>query len=332
MGVFKGTEFYEWAFEYELPADFSVKSPTVQKQYHLQSSHPGKCYSVQYAFDEILISYSRIYSDQPIRLQREIKGECVEMIFILQGKSIFTINREALHAVTGNQHNMYYGYGCDEEIEINTADGPAEILVIHLSKSYYFRLLHQKGNHQQSFFDRVMHHQHGFLSSTNFAIIPAMKLAIDEIRHCRKTSSVKRIFLEAKVLELLVLQTEQIEQEKKLASVHGLHYNELSRLTEAKRIVEKNVSKPPTIGGLSKLIGMNESDLKRGFKKIFGITIFGYVSQLKMQRAKYLLSVKNKSVSETAYLVGYKNPQHFTAAFKRYYRMVPSQLKREKFS
>lgn len=41
-----------------------------------------------------------------------------------------------------------------------------------------------------------------------------------------------------------------------------------------------------------------------------------------------MLLQKGKTVSETADLVGYKNPQHFTAAFKGYYGMLPSELKK----
>jgi AraC-like DNA-binding protein len=46
-----------------------------------------------------------------------------------------------------------------------------------------------------------------------------------------------------------------------------------------------------------------------------------------MEKAKEILSKRGMNISEVAYEVGYKNPQHFTVAFKKYFGYVPSKLK-----
>ncbi len=326
MGTLQEITFHEWTFEHEFPASFSIQAPAVKKKYLVASPHSGKCHSIQFAFDEILISCAKIEIHEPVRLQREIEGEGIEMLFVLKGKSIVTRNNIEQHTFSEKQHNLYYG--CDDAIELQATDGKLELVAIHLSKAYYLRLLHQSNMLQQQFIHKITHNDYGFMRAQNFAITPAMHLVIEEIKHCQKKAMVKRIFLEAKVLELLMLQTEQIEQEERQKGEDTLKANDLLLLTEAKRILEENMIKPPTIHKLSKLVGMNESHLKRRFKATFGTTIFGYVHQLKMQQARHLLTEKNKSVSETAYEVGYQNPQHFTAAFKKYYHILPSELKK----
>jgi AraC-like DNA-binding protein len=40
----------------------------------------------------------------------------------------------------------------------------------------------------------------------------------------------------------------------------------------------------------------------------------------------YTLLQDDKSVSEVAELIGYKNPHHFTAAFKKRFGFLPSQV------
>ncbi|WP_103192391.1 helix-turn-helix domain-containing protein [Formosa algae] len=39
------------------------------------------------------------------------------------------------------------------------------------------------------------------------------------------------------------------------------------------------------------------------------------------------MSEQGYTIAETAYEIGYKNPQHFTAAFKKKYNYLPSKLK-----
>nr|WKN34947.1 AraC family transcriptional regulator [Tunicatimonas sp. TK19036] len=324
MGIVKGADLHEWTFNHKFPGRFTMDAPIINKQYQVEPPNSGKSDSIQFAFGEVLISYTQVVIDRPVRLQREKKGDCIEMFFALKGKATFTINNEQQYNFAENQHNIYYGYGSKEAIELLSTQEPLEFLAIDLSRPYYLRLLHQGGILQRRFIDRITHNQPGFLRDENFTLTPAMMLIIEEIRDCRKTGTVKRIFLEAKVLELLMLQTEQLEQQ------HEQDYStfDLNLLEEARQILEQNIATPLTISSLAKLVGINESQLKKGFKETYGITVFGYANQLKMQLARHLLLAKDKSVSETAFLVGYKNPQHFTVAFKRHYNILPSQLKK----
>lgn len=59
---------------------------------------------------------------------------------------------------------------------------------------------------------------------------------------------------------------------------------------------------------------------------MYGQTVFGYLHGLCMNKAKILL-LENKKVTEVANEVGYKNAQHFTAAFKKHNGILPRMLK-----
>lgn len=71
--------------------------------------------------------------------------------------------------------------------------------------------------------------------------------------------------------------------------------------------------------------GLNDFKLKSGFKQLYGNTVFGYLGNLRMEVALRLLK-EQKSVRLVAEEIGYKNPQHFTAAFKKKYGVLPSQV------
>ncbi|WP_256441273.1 helix-turn-helix transcriptional regulator [Chitinophaga sp. HK235] len=71
----------------------------------------------------------------------------------------------------------------------------------------------------------------------------------------------------------------------------------------------------------------NDFKLKKGFKEMFGNTVFGYMNQVRMEKAKLLLLEGKNSIADISFTVGYKNPQHFTAAFKKHFGYLPSELK-----
>lgn len=82
-----------------------------------------------------------------------------------------------------------------------------------------------------------------------------------------------------------------------------------------------------TMNSLAREFGTNTHKLMTLFKKTFDTSIFDYLNMLKMNHAKRMLEEQGCYVSEVARELGYKNPHHFTAAFKRRFGVCPSQLK-----
>jgi AraC-like DNA-binding protein len=72
---------------------------------------------------------------------------------------------------------------------------------------------------------------------------------------------------------------------------------------------------------------MNSKKLAKGFKMIYGDTIFRYLRKLCLQRASLLLLDTDKFISEIAYDMGYSNPSNFCYAFKKEYGMTPLQYR-----
>jgi AraC-like DNA-binding protein len=60
-----------------------------------------------------------------------------------------------------------------------------------------------------------------------------------------------------------------------------------------------------TIPILSNLVGTNQCYLKKGFKEVTGKTIFEFIQENRMEKAKYLLQNSDKTIGEIALLTGY---------------------------
>ncbi|MTI30281.1 helix-turn-helix domain-containing protein, partial [Xanthovirga aplysinae] len=100
-----------------------------------------------------------------------------------------------------------------------------------------------------------------------------------------------------------------------------------NKLFEAKEILSQSIENPPTLRELSKLIQLNEYKLKKGFKELFGTTVFGYIHKIRMNIAKNLLLESDKSAKEIAFETGYSSPQHFSKAFKKEFGVAPKSIR-----
>ncbi|MEH2291261.1 helix-turn-helix transcriptional regulator [Nostoc sp.] len=160
---------------------------------------------------------------------------------------------------------------------------------------------------------------------------PAMRLVLKQILQCPFQETLKLMYLEAKVLELLTLQIAQWEGNQQVLK-RSLYFrpNEIERLYHAKAILNQTLPHPPSLMNLAKEIGLNDFKLKRGFREVFGTTVLGYVQSLRLEQAQQLLRGTNLTIPEIAAQVGYESISHFGYLFKRQFGMTPREYRRQK--
>ncbi len=138
------------------------------------------------------------------------------------------------------------------------------------------------------------------------------------------SESVEKLYYHGKVLELLALYFS--EQKPDTESCPFLNDQETVRkIKHAKEHLLKHMENPPGLKELAKQAGLNEYQLKAGFKEIYGNTVFGYLLDHKLDHARVLLDTAKYQVNEVAYQIGYTNPSHFIAAFKKKFGVTPKK-------
>ena len=98
---------------------------------------------------------------------------------------------------------------------------------------------------------------------------------------------------------------------------------------QIKRYVKNNLTKKITLEKLSISLHCNTVTLTETFRREFGITIMQYVQQMRMERATYLLSTSDKSVSEIAELCGIPQTDYFSKCFKSYFGLSPTDWRKK---
>jgi len=154
----------------------------------------------------------------------------------------------------------------------------------------------------------------------------AMQVAVQQILNSPFQGVTRRLYLQAKVFELLAMQLEPILADHgQYQSVPRLKPETIARLHHAKEILAARLEHPPSSVELAQQVGVSDRTLRRGFQELFGTTVFGYLTHQRMEQAAQLLREGNMTVAEVANLVGYSHLGHFAAAFRRKFGITPNQ-------
>jgi len=151
------------------------------------------------------------------------------------------------------------------------------------------------------------------------------KLAKD-LSLAQGANSSERLLVEAKTLELLSLVSHESPLDHSPRKDPCLREYDHDSVAAAAAYLEENLAADHSLAALSRQVSLNEFKLKKGFRERFGLTVFGYLRQKRMERARDLLRTQASTILEVANAVGYANPSHFTRAFRESFGINPKEF------
>jgi len=171
---------------------------------------------------------------------------------------------------------------------------------------------------------RKPHQEYYSRSGTN---TPAMQVALQQILNCPYQGMMKRMYLESKVLELMVLLVEEdVAARQGKNDTFSLKSDDVERIHHAKEILLNNLNNPPSLIELARQVGLNDCTLKRGFRLVFGTTVFGYLHHHRLEQARKLLVSGEISISKAARSVGFTSRSYFATAFRKKFGINPKEF------
>jgi AraC-like DNA-binding protein len=109
-----------------------------------------------------------------------------------------------------------------------------------------------------------------------------------------------------------------------------LREGDIQKLREVRDYLLQHIDQPGSLKELARKVGINDFKLKNGFKQLYGTTVFGFLYEERMQRAKNMLADMSMSIKEMSVAIGYKNLSNFTAAYKKRFGYPPSFERKKK--
>ena len=100
-------------------------------------------------------------------------------------------------------------------------------------------------------------------------------------------------------------------------------------MSKAKLIIRDKLEDRTTIQEIAEQLGMGYSNFRKLFKEFTGVSPALYQQELRLQKAKELLSTTNISIKEIAYRLHFESPDYFSSKFKTKTGYKPSEYREQ---
>jgi len=154
-----------------------------------------------------------------------------------------------------------------------------------------------------------------------------------EIINCKLTGIHKKIFLESTILFLLY-QSQKNNLIFQLGCDSCSILNkpiELEKIQKAKIFILDNLGENLTIPVIANHVNTNQCYLKKGFKEVFQQTIFEFIQENRMEKARHLLQTANPNITEISFNVGYSSLSSFSQSYKNFFGISPTEQIKQVF-
>lgn len=309
-----------------------VEQPLVTERRDVYSFPFGDAEMVQLAFSGIYIVYGDMFLYETKKLNFEITGEVdlVEMHFTLQGDGMMkNLLSGKEHHFKSNQHNMHYTPVFAGTGQYGGLDR-YKFMEVHFTTRFFFELAKNSSPSLMQFAEKIAKGAEQDLSRENMPISFAMHQCLNDIMHCKVTGGLKLLFLQSKCIELLTLQAQMYEDAVRSANPAPLIVkpgHDTESIHFAKDYLLQHAAQPPSLTELARVAGINEFKLKQGFKALYNNTVFGYLTDYKLNQAHDLL-LSDVPIKDVADRLGYSSVQHFNSAFRKKFGMPPGKVKK----
>lgn len=274
--------------------------------------------------DEFYLEKLELMLQKDVELSFTFSQDQVCLCFMLEGTFQIQSNGCPLKRLNPGTHNICH---------FTTAKGSAkcpcgayDLLYIKLPLETFKSFSPENQPLFQKFIQLIQKQKDCVLRVEPAYIKPQIYRIIRDIAHYEGSDHFRKIYIKAKIIELISLQFEQLCGH--CTTEHPLNKEDSEKMYRVRDFILANLGEYRSLVELAKMVGTNEYTLKKEFKALFGDTVFGFWQQLKMEKAQEMLLENEKAIKEISEIIGYKNPQHFSTAFKRQFKITPTQFRK----
>jgi len=149
---------------------------------------------------------------------------------------------------------------------------------------------------------------------------PLIQTVANELFYSVKNEATVRLYIEGKVSELLALV---LTGTAATCSELPLCPRMRDTLHAIRDELETMHAEPPTLSEISARYHAPIATIQAGFKTLFGMSVFAFVKEYRLQRARQLFAEGDMNVSEVAWEIGYTNLSHFSSAYRKRFGVLP---------
>lgn len=324
-------DFAELISETDIPASYHVQGHIQEEETDfnfllLDKEVSGYIGSIR--LNGVAITYSNLHQQTDIEIALEQQGPHLELHFELEGQKQFTSKAPGGMdiTITEGRHGLFFAPDMKGQLEFIRGSTQKKEIGIEFSLERFSTFFDNDLEILGDFGLKLLHGAPALLSEKSYTT-PIMQSLLHDILNCEFSGVLKKMYIESRVIELMTLVIEQVHTAGPAS--YTLPQADVDKVYRAREIILERLDEPCSLLQLARMSGLNDFKLKKGFREIFGTTVFGFLFDERMKLGRHLLQNGKHSIADIAFMVGYKNPTHFTVAFKRKFGYLPSDVRKQ---
>ncbi|QNR24916.1 helix-turn-helix transcriptional regulator [Croceimicrobium hydrocarbonivorans] len=259
--------------------------------------------------------------DEALKMRREIDQSLIQIYFAYEGGAEFAFHGGSYKLKLEAEKNLLF-YNPLQALPMEiTVEPKSKLLFLYVTVERLHRMFVEAS--EELAFINPDNVNKKFYSDGKLE--PSTMVALSQMFQVPVHGPAQRIFEESKVFEILAWYFNRREGTDVEACPFLENEDNVQKIRLAKKILIERMTDPPTIPELALEVGLNEYRLKEGFKNIYATTVFKYLNDYRLDVARQVLDEGKVKVNEVAYHIGYTNPSHFIAAFRKKFGVTPKK-------
>jgi Response regulator containing CheY-like receiver domain and AraC-type DNA-binding domain len=116
---------------------------------------------------------------------------------------------------------------------------------------------------------------------------------------------------------------------RSVADLIDMEHQRFSSYDRILEYIDKNFQREISLCDLGEISGFNASYISQLFPKKTGLTLTGYISRVRIEKAKGLLRNSDISIGEVAFAVGFKDQNYFSRVFRDCQGVSPKEYRKQ---
>ncbi len=269
--------------------------------------------------DDQFLAVARNESETEVSCSRMIGKDLVHFFFCLDASAMFEFSPHYARELTSGKNYFIYDPTRDFLFTLKLAPGCKLVLMSISLESLHKLFVHDP--HEIAFL-KTESASRKFYDEQDMS--PNLYIVLNQLFKTQLTEPAQKLFYQGKILEILSFYFSKKRPDAE--SCPYLNDQEMVRkLKHAKDFLLQHIESPPTLKEIAKSAGLNEQQLKTGFKRVYGNTVYNYLLDHRLENARILLDSGRFHVKEVSFQIGYANTSHFIAAFRKKYGVTPKK-------
>lgn len=287
--------------------------------------------SKQIRVNGIRIDYTDLKHKEPVEMEVEQAEALLAICFELEGHKRYIPKNGIVLETLNGRYSFFYLKDLNGLLSFFPEKGRRRCLEIELSVPFLKGVLNGDLTILGEFGKKIERNENTVLINNATINLQMRRILTEILSPTQELSGILRnISINSQIYNLISCIIQQVKEIALFGIVNStLSMDDIDRIHRAREIIINNMDNYYSLIDLSRAVGINDFKLKKGFKEIFGTTVFQYLFEERMERAKTFLLDDHLCISEIASIVGYRNSSHFTNAFKKKFGYTPSDLRKE---